>query len=164
LPEADFRQIQRWGDDISALVGGRLSPDDQARCTQSILALHQYVFDLAERRRREPRDDLASDLITSVDAGQAQLSSDEVAAMLQVLWSSAKRDESAFTDPETFDPGRARSVGHLQFGQGVHYCVGAPLARLEMRIALEQLGARIPSLHLVQGQRVTYTCNLFSRG
>src|SRR5436189_2877258 len=44
LPEADFRQIQRWGDDISALVGGRLSPDDQARCTQSILALHQYVF------------------------------------------------------------------------------------------------------------------------
>jgi cytochrome P450 len=241
LPEADFRLIQQWGDDISALVGGRLSPDDQARCAQSIVALQGYALDLAERRRQEPRDDLASDLITSVDAGQAQLSSDEVAAMLQVLllgaipntrrflgnclhrllaeyrhwqaivddpgripalveealrmdgptltsfrttteevelggktipkgalvqvlWASANRDESVFTDPETFDPGRARSVGHLQFGHGVHYCVGAPLARLEMRIALEQLSARMPSLHLVQGQPVTYTGNLFARG
>jgi cytochrome P450 len=85
-------------------------------------------------------------------------------ALVQVLWASANRDESTFRAPETFDPGRVRGFGHLQFGTGVHYCVGAPLARLEMRIALEQLSARMPSLQLVEDQGVTYTCNLFSRG
>jgi cytochrome P450 len=69
-----------------------------------------------------------------------------------------------FADPETFDPDRLRSVAQLEFGHGVHYCVGASLARLEIRVALERLSVRMPALRLVAGQPVSYACNLFSRG
>ena len=50
-------------------------------------------------------------------------------------------------DPDTFDPTRAE-IPHLAFGHGVHHCIGAPLARLETRIALGSLLARFPDLRL----------------
>jgi cytochrome P450 len=57
---------------------------------------------------------------------------------------AANRDPRAFEEPERFDAGR-RIDRHLAFGHGVHYCLGAALARLETRIALEQLVQRFPS-------------------
>ncbi|OBB58709.1 cytochrome [Mycobacterium sp. 852013-51886_SCH5428379] len=62
---------------------------------------------------------------------------------------SANRDP-AFTDaPEVLDIGRG-APGHLAFGHGVHHCLGAPLARLEMRIALPALLRRFPDLQLAE--------------
>ncbi|WP_329569130.1 cytochrome P450 [Kitasatospora sp. NBC_01266] len=58
---------------------------------------------------------------------------------------SANRDESVFEDAERFDLTRAHNP-HLGFGYGIHRCLGAPLARLEMRVALESLFARLPEL------------------
>ncbi|MFI1395445.1 cytochrome P450 [Streptomyces sp. NPDC020681] len=60
---------------------------------------------------------------------------------------SANRDERRFPDPERFDPAR-RDAPHLAFGHGPHYCLGAPLARAELQIALAALARRFPDLRL----------------
>jgi len=64
------------------------------------------------------------------------------------LLASAGRDPAAFPDPDRFDPGRPAAPGHLAFGAGLHFCVGAPLARLELALALSALFARHPGLAL----------------
>jgi cytochrome P450 len=61
--------------------------------------------------------------------------------------SSANRDPARFTDPDRLDLGRDAS-GQLAFGHGIHYCLGAPLARLEGEIAFGALLARFPALSL----------------
>jgi cytochrome P450 PksS len=63
------------------------------------------------------------------------------------LLASANRDESQFPDPDRFDIGREPNR-HLAFGMGIHYCLGAPLARLEGRIAFLELVRRFPNLTL----------------
>jgi cytochrome P450 len=61
---------------------------------------------------------------------------------------SANRDEQAFEDPFCFDVGRADNK-QLAFGYGVHFCLGAHLARLEMRVFFEELLARLDDLELI---------------
>lgn len=68
---------------------------------------------------------------------------DQVALLL----GSANRDPSVWSDPNRFDPARPIQT-NTSFGGGLHFCVGAPLARLEMRIALPILFARCPKLRL----------------
>ena len=68
-------------------------------------------------------------------------------ALVYGLISSANRDDSQFDAPERLDLGRTKNR-HLAFGQGIHYCLGAPLARLEGRIALRRLIERLPGLRL----------------
>jgi cytochrome P450 len=60
-----------------------------------------------------------------------------------LIYGSGNRDEDAFSQSEQFDPKRAPDR-HLAFGEGIHFCLGAPLARLEARIALEEILERIP--------------------
>src|SRR5690606_31537049 len=67
-----------------------------------------------------------------------------------LLVASANRDPEQFADPERFDCTRERSA-HLAFGFGIHFCVGAPLSRLEGRIAFEELFERLPDLHRAPG-------------
>jgi cytochrome P450 len=64
-----------------------------------------------------------------------------------VALSSANRDPSRYRDPERLDVGRDSS-GHLAFGHGVHYCLGAPLARLQAEIAFGGLLSRFGSMTL----------------
>jgi cytochrome P450 len=64
-----------------------------------------------------------------------------------VVTSSANRDPDRFPDPDRLDLGRDAS-GHVAFGHGIHYCVGAPLARLEGEIAFGALLSRFPGLSL----------------
>jgi cytochrome P450 len=66
---------------------------------------------------------------------------------VMLLYGSANRDPAEFEDPEEFKLGRD-SNRHVGFGQGIHRCVGAPLARLELKVVLEQVLARMPGLTL----------------
>lgn len=67
---------------------------------------------------------------------------------LFIVYASGNRDETQFPEPDRFDIRRADAKKHLAFGKGIHFCVGAPLAKLEGRIAFEQLLRRLPNLRL----------------
>ena len=61
-------------------------------------------------------------------------------------FASANRDECVFANADTFDSDRRDLGRHIAFGKGIHFCIGALLARLELGIALPALLARLPGL------------------
>ena len=65
-----------------------------------------------------------------------------------LLYPSANRDEAVFDEPQRFDLRRTPNE-HVAFGFGPHFCLGASLARLELRVVLEVLLDRLPDLALV---------------
>jgi unspecific monooxygenase len=79
-----------------------------------------------------------------------------------LLYASGNRDPRRFRNPETLDLGR-RDNPHLTFGLGIHYCIGAPLARIELQVAYERLLARLPRLRLAV-EPVAYTGGFVIRG
>jgi cytochrome P450 len=85
-------------------------------------------------------------------------------AQVFALFASANRDSAMFDRPDEFDPGRPDKERHLAFGRGIHFCLGAALARMEAGTALRTLRERIPGLHLSPGFRIPYVPNLMHRG
>jgi cytochrome P450 len=75
-----------------------------------------------------------------------------VGAKVGFLFGSANRDPARFPDADRFDAGRGDST-HIGFGGGVHYCLGAPLARLELEVAVAALAKRLPTVELVEPPR-----------
>lgn len=84
-------------------------------------------------------------------------------ARVMLLFASGHRDGEQFDDPDTFDIGRANAELHLSFGRGAHFCLGAPLARMEAGIILEELTQRLPDLHLAADQDIEFVPNLHFR-
>lgn len=69
-----------------------------------------------------------------------------------LMLGTANRDPKRFSAPNTFDPERANQA-NVSFGAGIHFCIGAPLARLETQIALKILFERLPNLRLAETPR-----------
>jgi len=79
-----------------------------------------------------------------------------------LLYASGNRDPRRFRDPDRLDLSR-KDNPHLTFGLGIHYCIGAPLARLELQIAFDTLLRRLPAIRVVN-EPVEYTGGFVIRG
>ncbi len=82
---------------------------------------------------------------------------------LMLSWASANRDEAAFENPDEIDLQRRHPRHHLAFGRGIHFCVGAPLARLETQVVLEELLAGTQRFEIDPAHPSRYVPSLFVR-
>jgi len=119
----------------SSLSSARLrnNPALDATAVEEPLRFHSPVEVSTERYAREQTE------IAGVTIPQG--------ALVYGILSSANRDATQFEKADVLDLGRERNR-HLGFGRGIHYCLGAPLARLEARIALAALHTRFPAMRL----------------
>ena len=84
-----------------------------------------------------------------------------------ILWPSfaaASRDLARFPDPDRLDLDRLADQRHLTFGHGIHHCMGALLARIQVREVISALARRFPALRLPDGVGLTETPRLATRG
>jgi cytochrome P450 len=90
----------------------------------------------------------------------------EIPAGTQLFLSlgAANHEQDLFPSPSEFDVHRRNAGKHISFGHGIHFCLGARLARLEGQIAIESLTERTPGLRLVAGQKLRYSPNITFRG
>jgi len=98
--------------------------------------------------------------VEDVDLGGQRIAAGE---RVMALIGAANRDPRRFADPDVLDVRRTDAKHHLSFGGGIHYCIGAPLARLECEIALTTLLRRCHTLRL-DDETVSWRANLIFRG
>ena len=97
----------------------------------------------------------------AVQLGGTEIPAKAIALMIVA---AANRDPAQFKDPEKFDVARDPNE-HVAFGEGIHFCIGAPLARLEARIAFEAMLARFPRLRMKDpAMKPVYKGSYFLRG
>jgi unspecific monooxygenase len=126
--------VHTIGNGVKALLETGQTPADPERAVEEILrhdpALHMFT--------RWAYEDIEV-------MGHTFHRGDQVGLLL----AAANRDPNVWDDPEVFDPTRAPKP-LATFGAGLHFCVGAPLARLELQVALPILFERLPGLHLAE--------------
>ncbi len=223
LDPSTFSEFKRWSTNMGLISSAR-TPEQYEAIRATVRELKDYLTDVIQARRRQPGEDMVSDLLQAEVEGQkltdeqllsflflllpagmetttqllgnavlllaqhpeqlelmradkahiprfieevlryepptqlsfrmamqdVELSGTKVPAGSLVLGvvGSANRDERVFEQPERFLPGRDKATQHLSFGYGVHFCLGAQLARMEARLGLEALVSRIRGLRL----------------
>lgn len=83
---------------------------------------------------------------------------------VMLMYSAANRDPAVFEDPDEFRPDRPNVRNHLSFGLGTHFCIGAPLSRLETTVTLERLAARCSQIRLAPGNDFAFEPSFILRG
>jgi cytochrome P450 family 142 subfamily A polypeptide 1 len=244
IRKADRQRFHQWSDNMIAGDGNFDRPEIMAKAAQAYIEYSQYITEIIEARRIEPREDLVSKLVAAKDEGlletfdenvelfatgtdgDLELANDELIKLLVVLlvagnettrnsisgamalliehpevrqdliehpekipqameetirlvspvhsfgrtvmgdtelggkslakgdtillvYPSVNRDADAFPDPDRFDIDRRPH--HLGFGIGPHFCLGANLARMEMRVAFEEILRRMPDMEYSNG-------------
>jgi cytochrome P450 len=230
--------LKRWSLSFLHLVSAHLDTARQVQVATEVVDFQLFIRDHIERKRREPGEDLVSQLIagggddpfsedelvtqivgflmaghetttnsignslnlllterarweaivadrslipaafeevlrvdTSVPTflrtatADTELAGQKISAGDRVLvaYGSANRDAEVFEDPDSFRLDRRNDSPHMGFGAGIHYCVGAPLARLQGRVVLDCLADRLPTLRLPE-QELRRVPTLMFRG
>jgi len=141
--------VNVFGNGLVALLGRELTPDpgQEAACVEEMLRFDS-ALQLFERTATE-----------DVEIGEVTVHEGQrIAALL----GAANRDPAVFADADTFDVRRDPNP-HLAFGAGLHFCLGAPLARMELEESLAHLFHRFPRLDLVEAEsRGTFVLRGFS--
>lgn len=117
-------------------------PDQLRRLRQDPTLIRSAVEELL-------RYDSSVQLVTRIVVGQVEVGGQTLGdgEFVFALLAAANRDPDCFPDPDRLDLGRANNR-HLSFGNGPHFCLGAPLARLEGEVAIGALVRRLPALRL----------------
>jgi cytochrome P450 len=120
-----------WRKVVSGEVTPRVAVEEMVRWDAPLMLFERWVLE------------------DGIEIGGVPLAlGDEIA----MLFGSAHHDPERWVDPDRFDAGRGDS-GHVGFGGGAHFCVGAPLARLELEVSLSELARRFPDATLAAEPR-----------
>ncbi len=88
----------------------------------------------------------------------------KVGQQVGIIFAAANRDPDMFDDPTALDITRPNANKHMAFGNGIHFCLGAPLARLEGQIAFNKLLAKMPNIALVPDAEIVHRKQYILRG
>lgn len=180
LARAQEGNDQLTNDEVLAMVFLLLSAGHETTVNliaSGILALLQHPDQLAKLRNdptlMKPAIEELVRFVAPVETATERYAAHDVTIagttipqgeLVLAVLASANRDPGQFTNPDMLDIARERNK-HLGFGQGMHYCLGAPLARLEAQIAIGTLVKRAPNLHItVAPQQLRWRRSLIVRG
>ncbi len=178
IPEADRHQLFEWIEPSFDFKDDRAAFETTEDVARAAAAMFEYGTQLIAEKRSRPGDDMLSVVCNAELPGEdpaalptaveeivrwthpsaynrrtatrtTQLAGNEIAAGDKVVFweASANRDELVFDEPFRFDV-RRQPNPHLGFGHGVHHCLGANLARLEIRVVLTELLARARAIEV----------------
>ena len=247
VPRKDLKEFKRWSDSFARRLSQMATPQEQVEDAENIVAFQFYFADMIDQRRRNPSDDMISDLVVTEiedpDSGEIRpLNMEELQSILQQLmvagnetttsaitggmvslirnpgqmkalqddparianaveeilrmespsagmwrvvkkdtafhgvdlpkdslvmlrYHAANRDRALFDDPNAINIDRKNADDHIAFGQGIHFCPGAMLARKEMNVAFEALLSRLDNIRLVERKcDLSYWPNIVLRG
>jgi cytochrome P450 len=148
----------------SSLAGGLVSLIQNPQQFEAVLSDPQKLENMVEEvlRTESPSAGLWRVVTRDIEFNGVELPKD---ALVMLRYHAANRDEAVFEEPGQFDICRANADDHLAFGQGVHFCPGAMLARKEMNVAFDRLFARLTNFQLAPGKNdLTHWPNMMLRG
>jgi cytochrome P450 len=247
VPRKDLKEFKRWSDSFARRLSQMATPEEQVEDAENIVAFQMYFAQMCEQRRKEPKDDMISDLVVTEiedpeDGEVRLLNMEELQSILQQLmvagnetttsaitggmvsliqnpeqmkdlqehpekipnaveeilrmespsagmwrvvkkdsevhgvkiprdslvmlrYHAANRDRKLFEDPNEIDINRSNADNHIAFGQGIHFCPGAMLARKEMNVAFVALLSRLKDIQIVEDKSdLSYWPNIVLRG
>jgi cytochrome P450 len=247
VPRKDLVDFKRWSDSFARRLSQLATPEEQIEDAENIVAFQLYFAEMCEKRRREPRDDMITDLVNTEiedpETGELRpLNMEELQSLLQQLmvagnetttsaitggmvslmqnpgqlkdlqehpekipnaveeilrmespsagmwrvvkkdseihgvkipkdsllmlrYHAANRDRALFEHPNEIDIDRSNADDHIAFGQGIHFCPGALLARKEMNVAFAALLSRMANFEIDEEKSdLTYWPNIVLRG
>ena len=138
--------VHAIGNAVAAILASRLDPAALFATPQSTAAAVEELL-----RHDPPLHLFTRYALEAIEIDGARLARGD---RIGLLIGAANRDPAVFTEPDRLEPSRAAKP-HLAFGAGIHFCIGAPLARLELQVALPILFRRLPGLHLAETLRYT---------
>ena len=227
FPKEDLPKLKGWSQDTSLSLSQMLTEEEEIACAERLVKFQHYMNDAFEEKRKRPKDDIISDLVSYVDEDGNHLKTEELLSIVSDLniggnetttdslasgmlmlmqqrdklddilsgkaklknfieeiirletpvqslfrrvrkdvevsgvnipegsiidmrFGSANRDEDQFECPAKMDLKRKNPGKHLAYGTAHHHCIGAPLARQEMKFAFEILLKRLKNINLAE--------------